>query len=87
MPVQENEWFNICSKLEIGAMEIAALLRAAYRDYVDLFFLLKEYNLEEIFKLCEKKYSGFEKSVYRGCPKSKKVSFRGSSRPRNLFKT
>ena len=64
LPVQENEWFNLCNKLEIGAMKIAALLRAAYRDYVDLYFLLKEYSLKEILQLCEKKYPGFEKSVY-----------------------
>ncbi len=64
LPVRKNKWFNICNELEIGAMKIAALLRAAYRDYVDLYFLLKEYSLEEILSLCKKKYSGFEKSVY-----------------------
>ena len=64
LPVSENKWFNICNELEIGAMKIAALLRAAYRDYVDLYYLLKKYNLEEILSICEKKYTGFEKSVY-----------------------
>jgi len=29
LPVEENEWFNLCNKLEIGAVKIAALLRAA----------------------------------------------------------
>ena len=45
-------------------MKIAALIRAAYRDYVDLYFLLEKYSLDDIISLCEKKYSNFEKSVY-----------------------
>lgn len=64
LPILENEWFKLCTDLEIGAMKIAALLRAAFRDYVDLFFLLKKYKVEDILLLCEKKYPGFEKSVY-----------------------
>ena len=64
LPVFESEWFIICNELEIGAMKIAALLRAAFRDYVDLYFLLKRHSLKEILSLCEKKYIGFEKSVY-----------------------
>jgi Nucleotidyl transferase AbiEii toxin, Type IV TA system len=64
LPVIESKWFQILSEAEIGAMKIAALLRAAFRDYVDLYFLLKKYDLKEILSLCEKKYPGFEKSVY-----------------------
>lgn len=64
LPFKESEWFRLCNKLEIGSMKIAALLRAAFRDYVDLYFLLKEFTLGEILSICEKKYSGFEKSVY-----------------------
>jgi len=64
LPFIHSEWFRLCNELEIGAMKIAALLRAAFRDYVDLYFLLKKYKLREFLSLCEKKYSGFEKSVY-----------------------
>ena len=64
LPFMDSEWFRLCNEFEIGAMKIAALLRAAFRDYVDLYFLLKKYKLGEILSLCEKKYSGFEKSVY-----------------------
>lgn len=60
----ESEWFYICNELEIGAMKISALLRAAYRDYIDIYFLLKKYKLEEIINLCERKYPFFEVSVY-----------------------
>jgi hypothetical protein len=64
IPLLHSEWFSICHELEIGAMKIAALLRAAYRDYVDIYFLLKKYALTEIMELCKQKYSSFEESVY-----------------------
>lgn len=64
LPFVESEWFRLCNELEIGSMKIAALLRAAFRDYVDLYFLLKKYKLGDILSLCERKYSDFEKSVY-----------------------
>ena len=60
----ESEWFYICNELEIGAMKISARLRAAYRDYVDIYFLLKKYKLEELIDLCKQKYPAFELSVY-----------------------
>jgi hypothetical protein len=60
----ESECFYICNELEIGAMKISALLRAAYRDYVDIYFLLKKYKLEEMINLCKRKYPSFEVSVY-----------------------
>lgn len=63
-PFTESEWFKLCSELEIGAMKISALFRAAFRDYVDIYFLLKKYNLEEIINLCLQKYPSFEVSVY-----------------------
>lgn len=63
-PLIESEWFFVCHEMEIGAMKIAALLRAAYRDYVDLYFLLKKYTLAEILNLCKQKYQLFEESVY-----------------------
>ncbi len=64
MPFVNSEWMFLCSELEIGAMKIAALLRAAYRDYVDLFFLLQKYKLKDILNLCISKYPGFEMPVY-----------------------
>ncbi len=64
LPLVESEWFQLCVDLEIGAMKIIALMRAAYRDYVDLYFLLKKYSLDNIISVCEKKYSNFEISVY-----------------------
>ena len=63
-PFLECDWFWLCSELEIGAMKISALLRADFRDYVDIYFLLKKYNLKEIINLCKRKYPAFEVSVF-----------------------
>ncbi|MGC9031763.1 MAG: nucleotidyl transferase AbiEii/AbiGii toxin family protein [Minisyncoccia bacterium] len=55
------EGVKILPALEIGAMKAYALgKRATLKDYVDLYFLLKEKVcvLEEIIKLAEKKYKG-----------------------------
>lgn len=64
LPLVNSECLSLCNELEIGAMKIISLLRAAYRDYVDLYFLLKKFGLEDILNLCEKKYPGFERAVY-----------------------
>jgi len=50
---------KILPALEIAAMKAYALgRRAILKDYVDLYFILKEKicNLEEIIKICQKKY-------------------------------
>lgn len=50
---------KILPVLEIGAMKAYALgRRATLKDYIDLYFILKEkrITLEKIIKLCEKKY-------------------------------
>lgn len=64
LPLVESKWLQLSSIEEIAAMKIIALLRAAFRDYVDLYFILNKYRLENIIALCEKKYTGFEKSLY-----------------------
>lgn len=64
LPFINNEYLQLCNELEIGAMKIAALLRAAYRDYVDIYFLLKKYSVKDIMNLCLRKYPSFETSVY-----------------------
>jgi len=51
---------QILPALEIAAMKAYALgRRATLKDYVDLYFVLKEKigNLEEIIEFCQKKYS------------------------------
>lgn len=55
----EYQGIKILSPLEIAAMKAYALgRRATLKDYVDLYFVLKEKvsSLEEIITFCEKKY-------------------------------
>ena len=45
------EVFNLSSLVAISAMKVNAIfLRARYRDYYDLYFLIKEIGIEEVFK-------------------------------------
>ncbi len=63
-PFVDSKWFRLCSEVELAAMKISALLRADFRDYVDIYFLLKKYILDEIINLCIDKYQDFEVSIY-----------------------
>ncbi len=51
---------NLASKQDIAAMKIIAISdRGTKRDFVDLFFLLQEFTIREIFKFVKKKYPQF----------------------------
>ena len=45
-------------------MKIAALLRAALKDYVDLYYILKLKPLALIIEDCYQKYPGFNEMIY-----------------------
>ncbi len=48
---------KLADKREIAAMKLDAISsRGSKKDFVDLFFLLKEFSLTEIFTFFEKKY-------------------------------
>ncbi|MBA4405640.1 hypothetical protein C0389_00010 [bacterium] len=64
LPLIQNEWFQLCNAIEIGAMKVAALFRGAYRDYVDIYFILMNNSLESILELCNKKYHEFDQALY-----------------------
>ena len=54
---------NLAQKNDIAAMKISAITgRGSKKDFVDLFFLLKEYSLKEILDFYVKKY--FDASPY-----------------------
>lgn len=67
LPLIKTEYFSLLPVLEIGAMKLAALTRAAYRDYVDLYYILKKNNLNRIFDLAGRKYKNFDKGIYLKC--------------------
>ena len=66
-PLIDTRYFCLLSQIEIGAMKIIALTRAAYRDYVDIYFILQNYSLKEIFKLARLKYRNFDEGIYLKC--------------------
>ncbi len=55
----------IASKEDIAAMKIIAISdRGTRRDFMDMYFLLKEFSLKEIFSFVKKKYPNF--NIYVG---------------------
>jgi len=55
----------LASKEDIAAMKIIAISdRGAKRDFIDVYFLLKEFSLKEIFDFVKKKYPEF--NIYVG---------------------
>ncbi|MGB9613007.1 MAG: nucleotidyl transferase AbiEii/AbiGii toxin family protein [Candidatus Margulisiibacteriota bacterium] len=56
---------RIASKEDIAAMKLSSLsMRGSRKDFIDLYFLLEEYTLEEMFWFFEKKYGKNEENVY-----------------------
>jgi hypothetical protein len=64
LPLIQSEWFQLCNEIEIGAMKVAALFRGAYRDYLDIYFILLNNSLESVLELCKKKYHEFDTALY-----------------------
>lgn len=66
--VGEELRFNnlrIASREDIAAMKLAALsMRGSRKDFIDLYFLLKEFQLDEMFHYFEKKYGKNQENVY-----------------------
>ena len=58
-PVFNNNQINYLGKKDIAAMKLHAIETTGNRakDFVDIFFLLKEMSLEDMFKYYKKKYS------------------------------
>jgi predicted nucleotidyltransferase component of viral defense system len=52
---------QVASIEEIGAMKLAAILsRGTRKDYIDLYFILKQKKLMQLFELASKKYPHHE---------------------------
>jgi hypothetical protein len=64
LPLIQSEWFQLCDAIEIGAMKVAALFRGAYRDYLDIYFILLNNSLESVLEICKKKYLEFDQALY-----------------------
>lgn len=52
---------NLADEREIAAMKLSAISsRGSKKDFIDLYFLLKKYSLQELIDIFEKKYSNIE---------------------------
>lgn len=61
-PLIITESLNLASQEDVGAMKLIAIIqRGTYRDFVDLYFLIKKMGLPELLSLAEEKYPPFNK--------------------------
>lgn len=59
--VKYDKDINLADKRDIACMKIDAISsRGAKKDFVDIYFLLKEFSMKEILKFFEKKYEGID---------------------------
>jgi predicted nucleotidyltransferase component of viral defense system len=59
-PIQRKDFPPLASKEDIAAMKIIAISeRGTKRDFIDIYFLLKEFSLEKILNWVKKKYPNF----------------------------
>jgi len=64
-PLLNIERVSLASKEDIAAMKIIAVSdRGTKRDFIDIYFLLKEFSLEKMFGFIKKKYPNF--NIYVG---------------------
>lgn len=64
-PAVRIEEILLASKEDIAAMKILAISqRGRRRDFIDIYFLIKEFGLEQIMKFAKEKYPAF--NIYVG---------------------
>ena len=60
-PLVKIEYIDLLSIEDIAAMKIIAVVqRGTKRDFIDIYYLLRRYGLDKLFKLTEKKYDVFK---------------------------
>ena len=58
--VRKKETLSLASKEDIAAMKLISIIqRGTRRDFVDIFFLIKEFGLGEILEWAKQKYPSF----------------------------
>lgn len=59
-PVCKTEYMDLASKEDIAAMKLIAIIqRGNMRDFIDFYFLMKEFTLENIFGWTKEKFPPF----------------------------
>ncbi len=64
LPLIDTKFFNLAQIKEIAIMKFLALFRATYKDYVDLYFILKNNHLKELIALAKTKHPEFDEANY-----------------------
>jgi predicted nucleotidyltransferase component of viral defense system len=55
--LKKEKYFTLASVLDIACMKLSAILsRATNKDYIDLYYIFKEYNLKTVLDVFRKKY-------------------------------
>lgn len=61
LPLRTFRAVRLASPPDIAAMKIAAIIqRGTRRDFIDIYYLLRHYSLEELIQFTLKKYSGYQ---------------------------
>ena len=60
-PLIEERFFRLASIEDIACMKLSAIVsRATEKDYVDLYFILQKYNLDDLLKLTVQKFPSLD---------------------------
>jgi len=63
-PPIDIDGVSLTSKQDIAAMKIIAISdRGTKRDFIDIYFLMREFPLEDIFRFVKQKYPGFNNYI------------------------
>lgn len=55
--LKKEKYFTLASVLDIASMKLSAILsRASNKDYIDLYYIFKEYDLETVLAVFKQKY-------------------------------
>ena len=63
-PVVESSFVNLASIVDIGCMKMSAIVsRSTLKDYVDLYFIIKQFGLKKLLGNGELKYPDLDSSL------------------------
>ena len=62
--VKEEKYITIASIVDIACMKLSAICsRSLSKDYIDLYFILKEQSLKDLLVFCDIKFKIIDKAV------------------------
>jgi predicted nucleotidyltransferase component of viral defense system len=62
--IYESDFLGLASIEDIACMKLSAICsRSLYKDYLDLFFIFKDFGLAQLLELCKKKFVHLDEQV------------------------